>query len=306
MIRLARDLPDEVAADEPGTARDKQPRHAQDSRSSSAAHVRPGPEAGADPQRHRRPRPGHAIRRVIASSRRPGSRTNSATAGCYRGAVPEAERGGPHWFVVILVGAAVALVVSYVGLNDVRWPWPLKPSPSASPAATPTPMASVAAPGASADTEPSSGPSGTAKSVPSSRTSGSAVVTSSARAASALLSENSSVQVRTIGHGGVEMSWEPVDHPELDNYSPQIKAIWPISTSLTVSYRSGDTSATRQFYPFQEYRDAGYVAKHGQPPPDQVWVICVDANKDAPLNVPVAPYVIKADICSDPFVVPSP
>lgn len=120
-----------------------------------------------------------------------------------------------------------------------------------------------------------------------------------------ILTENGSVQVKSIGFGGVEVSWREVNHPELDHYSPTLHAFSPVSTSLSIGFYSGDTTTQMRLFPFKEYAEAEYARRYGDPPPDQLWIICFNAYKETPLDVLATPYLIEKDICSDPFRVPN-
>lgn len=171
---------------------------------------------------------------------------------------------GPHWLIVTLVGIAITLVLGYLGLSDLRW-WGAQKSQS------PVPHSSM--------------PPGPQDS-------------------SNVLTDNGSVQVRSIGYGGVEVSWRGVNHPELDHYSPTLQAFSPVSASLSIGFYSGDTTTQMRLFPFKEYAEADYVRKYGDPPPDQLWIICFDAYKETPFDVLATPYLIEEDICSDPFKVP--
>lgn len=71
-----------------------------------------------------------------------------------------------------------------------------------------------------------------------------------------------------------------------------------------MSYFSGDLSTTMELFPFQKYAEADYAAKYGDPAGDQVWVVCVDAYKEIPLEEWATPYLIERDICSNPFIIP--
>lgn len=189
--------------------------------------------------------------------------------------------------VPVLVGTVITLVLGYLGISDPRF-WPQTP-PSTPTTTTTASSVSPESPLPSDSTVASTGDSSKEPATPA--------------GVAEVLAENTDVTVRSIGNGGVEVSWAPVSSTELDHYTLTLRAISPVTLGWGLGFRDGDQSTTKQIFPFVEFSEQPWEQR--QPPDDQVWVVCVAAMKETPMYVDITPYIIRDDICSDTFQIPA-
>lgn len=123
-----------------------------------------------------------------------------------------------------------------------------------------------------------------------------------------MLTPDSPVKVRWLGTGDtLEVSWGIIDDPELDHYSVNVYALYPIEDDYNVGYRFGEElRLTDTTSPISEMNE--HFAQQGDTSrvtAGQSWRICVQGMRETPGGVSITPYIIVgSNRCSDIFTIP--
>ena len=174
--------------------------------------------------------------------------------------------------VPVLVGALLAAVISWLGLNDWRFPWVHHRSTS------------------SQDSRGDNGSAG--------GESGSGHGTDGGLTAP--------VRITKVGDGGVDVNWSVVHNKNLHGYDLYVTAVRPVEYEYGVPRYRGDRDVTQRIYP-QNYLNKALkeAADPRRVKAGQVWHVCVEGMKDMPLNVPIDKYIIPGTkACSPDFTLP--
>lgn len=111
------------------------------------------------------------------------------------------------------------------------------------------------------------------------------------------------VLIKLLDGGAADVTWSAVNDPELRGYAVHVTAVRPVEYEFAVPRYGGDPDVTERIYPAQYLNKIlGEVADPRTVKAGQVWHVCVQGMKDAPLNTPIDDYIIAGTkACSDDF-----
>lgn len=118
--------------------------------------------------------------------------------------------------------------------------------------------------------------------------------------------ETAPVIVTSTGDGGIDVNWTAVDDQQLHEYMVTVTAVRPVTYEFAAPHFDGERETYTRLHPADYLNEA--LAEEGDErrvKDGQVWYVCVQGLREAPMNEDLVPYMITGTrACSADFTLP--